>query len=116
MISVLLVAGPTIWCAHFMVVYLFAEAVCAGGGPTQVLGVGMVSMLTLAATGVALAATLLLTRVAHRRRRQRSGPASNWLAGDNLDPGLALTGALLGFLFVIAILFVAMPAAVLDPC
>lgn len=116
MIWVLFLAGPVIWIAHFMAVYLLAEAVCAADGTTtRVLGLRPVSLVTLAATAAAVAATSLLAGIAHRRWRDRR-ESPDWLAGDDLNPGLALAGALLGVVFVVAILFVGVPAAFLDPC
>lgn len=114
---VLFVAGPVIWGGHFMAVYLLAEAVCAAGGTdARLLGLRPVSTVTLAATAIAVVMTLVLAVSAYRHWRERRAPASDWLDGDDLNPGLALAGALLGVLFVIAILFVGLPAAFLEPC
>lgn len=113
----LFLAGPAIWFAHFMAVYLLAEAVCAlDGDRTEVLGLRPVALVTLVATAVAVGATLLLAAAAHRRWQGHRDPGSDWLDGDDLNPGLLLAGALLGLVFVAAILFVGLPAAFLDPC
>ena len=114
---VLFLAGPVLWFTHFMAVYLLAEAVCAAGGSdTRWLGLRPVSIATLVATALAVLATGLLAGRAFGQWRQRRDPSSDWLAGDDLNPGLLLGGALLGVLFVVAILFVGLPAAFLVPC
>lgn len=113
----LFMAGPLIWGAHFMSVYLVAEAVCAvGAGNARVLGLQAVSMATLAATVVAGAATLVAARWSYRYWQARRDPGSDWLDGDDQNPGLALAGVLLALVFLAAILFVGVPAAFLAPC
>lgn len=117
MVWVLFLAGPVLWFAHFMAVYLLAETVCAvDGTDTRLLGFRPVSFVTLAATAGAIIATGLLAGRAYRQWQGRRDPTSDWLAGDDLNPGLELAGALLGILFITAILFVGVPAAFLDPC
>lgn len=117
MIWVLFLAGPVIWFAHFMGVYVVAEAACVRGEKdTSVFGLHPLSWLTLVATGIAVAVSALLTWRAWQRWRARRDPASDWLSGDDQNPGLALAGALLGVVFILSILFVGVPAAFLDPC
>lgn len=113
----LFLAGPAIWFAHFMAVYLLAEAACAAGGlDAEVLGLSALSLVTLVATALAAAASLVLAGVALRRWRSRTDDPADWLAGDDRNAGLALAGSILGALFVVAILFVGLPAAFLEPC
>ena len=117
----LFLAGPVIWASHFMVVYLVAEAVCAAGTDVRVLGLHVLSTVTLVATGVALVVTAVTTVAAYRRWR-RSG--IGWDADAAPDAGgvaeqegrLALAGFLLGILFALAVLFVGLPALALEPC
>lgn len=117
MIWVLLVAGPVIWFTHFMAVYSLAEAVCAMSPSDQrLLGLQLVSLATLIATALAVFATALYGWFAYRYWRARRSAGFDWLDGDDLNPGLALAGCLLSALFVVAVLFVGVPAAVLDPC
>lgn len=106
---VLFLAGPTIWITHFMVVYLLAEAVCTTDLTTHVFGLHVVSTVTLIATAVAVAATAYVGVLALRRshRDQSSGEP---------DGPLAFAGFLLSALFGLAILFVGVPAFVLDAC
>lgn len=118
----LFLAGPSIWMAHFFAVYLPAEALCQGDVEAEVLGVPAVSVLTLGATALALAATARTTQLAHRRWRSAGG---GWEASQDATPSpgaaardhdgeLALAGFLLGVLFALAILFVGLPALVLS--
>lgn len=113
---VLLIAGPVIWFMHFMAVYLMVEAACTVDPPdTRLLGRPILSTLTLGATVVAVIAAVAPTTLAYRRWRNASGD-DDWMeiSGDN--SGLAYAGFLLGVLSVVAIGFVGLPAAFLDPC
>jgi hypothetical protein len=113
----LLLAGPVLWALHFMAVYLVAEAACSAGDSTaEVLGLPWLSFVTVVATVVAAAATLILSVVAWRYWRARTDDPTGWIAGDERNAGLALGGFLLGLMFTVAILFVGLPAAFLDPC
>jgi uncharacterized BrkB/YihY/UPF0761 family membrane protein len=113
----LFLAGPVIWATHFLVVYFVGEAWCTKDGPTrEVLGLHVLSFLTVVATVLGVGAALLIAAVAHARWRARTDDPSDWMDGDDLNPGLALAGALLGVLFAVAILFVGLPAAFVGPC
>ena len=113
----LFLAGPAIWSVHFAVVYFIGEAWCTMDGPGgEVLGLHPLSFLTLVVTVVAAAGALLLAGAALRRWRAHTGDRSDWMSGDDLNPGLALAGALLGALFTLAIVFVGLSAAFLEPC
>ncbi|MDQ3963341.1 MAG: hypothetical protein M3277_05430 [Actinomycetota bacterium] len=117
MIWVLFLAGPVIWFVHFMAVYVLAEAVCAAGdGGPRLLGLSLLALVTLVATVLAVGAALVFAVRAYRVWRGRTDGSSDWLAGDERNGGLALAGWLLGSVFVVAILFVGLPAAFLDPC
>jgi uncharacterized membrane protein YdbT with pleckstrin-like domain len=104
---IVLLAGPVIWYLYFWAVYLAAEAMCAGqsNDDSVVLGVPLVSALVVLATVVAV---VPIGWFALRARR--------------VDPNrghreqLARTGAMLGFVFVFATLFVGLPAVFLPPC
>jgi uncharacterized membrane protein YdbT with pleckstrin-like domain len=103
---IVLLAGPVIWYLYFWAVYLAAEAMCAGqSNDSVVLGVPLVSALVVLATVVAV---VPIGWFALRARR--------------VDPNrghreqLARTGAMLGFVFVFATLFVGLPAVFLPPC
>lgn len=117
MIWVLFLAGPVIWIVHFMAVYVLAEAACAAGdGGPRLLGLSILALVTLVATVFAVGAALVLAVRAYQVWRGATGRSSDWLAGDERNAGLALLGWLLGAVFVVAILFVGVPAAFLDPC
>ena len=116
----LFLAGPVIWATHFMAVYLLGEALCVAGVGAPLLGLPALSALTLIATIVAVAATVLTTRWAYQRWRasevgwDESGARAQAAPADRDQEGqLALAGFLLGILFAIAIAFVGVPAAVL---
>ena len=121
--AVLLLAGPVIWSAHFMVVYLQAEAVCdSGAADDEVLGVPLASAVTIVLTVVALAATLAFTGAAWRRWRGGGGgwnevpPAHRTEPDAEPETPLALVGVMLGVLFSLAIAFTGAPAVVLPAC
>ncbi len=118
----LFLAGPSIWMAHFFVVYLVAEALCVVGVNAEVLSLPLLSAATLLATALAVVATAVTTLLAYRRWRRTAsvshvadGDGSSATQGEH-DAQIALAGFLLGILFIVAILFVGMPAVVLDPC
>lgn len=122
-IWLLVLAAPTIWITHFMVVYLIAEAVCvAGDTDRQVLGLHVVSAVTVAATVVATVAIAAAGVLAYRRwraeeRHRRSpGDGSDQAAARGTDRALAFTGFVLAILSVYAVLIVGLPALWLFPC
>lgn len=113
---VLLLAGPVIWFAHFMGVYLLVEAACAvEATEREVLGLHVLSLTTLAATAVAVAVTLVASGLAYLRWRRGAGE-TEWLDVTDSNAGLAFAGFVLGILSIVAICFVGVPAAVLEPC
>lgn len=121
----MLVAGPTVWFGHFMLVYLVAEAGCTGGGPGMaVFDPPVPAVTTLVATAVAAAACLWVAWWHHRRWRHGrrigaldtpGGPP----AGTDDDPDerpLSFVGLLLGLVSLVAVLFVGLPALWLTGC
>lgn len=118
----LFLAGPSIWMIHFFAVYLLAEALCAVSVSAEVLSLPVLSALTLLATALAVVAAAVTTVLAYRRWRRSRSPSH--VADDEQPPeseagqdaDIALAGFLLGILFIVAILFVGLPAAVLHPC
>lgn len=123
-IWVLFLAGPTIWFAHFMLVYLVAEAVCVGGRPDRELwGMPLVSTVTVVATVAAVVAIAAFTAVAYRRWRQdealvdgQGDDEEELAAAVGRDRALAFAGFVLGVLFVVAVLYTGAPALWLTPC
>ena len=107
---VLLLAGPMIWILHFWIVYLWAETACAAALPSD--GGTSVAPLTAGVTVVAVAAIVAFgVRAAGQSRRSHE-------SSDTSDPRrvLYLVGARLAALSVLATVFVALPAVVLQPC
>jgi hypothetical protein len=109
-------AGPVIWSAHFLLVYLVAEAGCTGGGPgLQRFDPPVPTVVTLVATAVAALACLAAAAWNYRRWR-----ASQHEAGDLGQPGrggsLAFAGFLLSLLGMVTVLFVGLPALALPAC
>lgn len=122
-LGALLLAGPVIWMAHFMAVYLVIEAACAGSaGDSQVLGLPVLSFVTLVATAVAVAAIAATTTVSYRawraQERRFDGAAGDdpEQADATRDRSLTFAGFLLGLLFALAVLYVGVPALWLSPC
>jgi hypothetical protein len=61
LVLVRLTAGFVVWGLHFLVVYVFAAVACAGGlAGQQLLGMGIIPTVTLAATVTALAANAVI--------------------------------------------------------
>ncbi len=122
---VVFLAGPVIWFAHFMLVYLVTEAGCTGDGPgLRLLDPPVPAVVTLAATAVAAAACLALAGWAYRRWRasthQPGADEAGDLSGDleDHDRGGTLTfaGLLLSLLAFVTVLLVGLPALFLPSC
>ena len=118
---IVFLAGPVIWFAHFMVVYLVAEAGCTGGGPgLRVFNHPVPTIVTVAATGVASIACLGFAGWAYVRWRgsKKDSPATRSGDPEDEDRGAepAFAGFLLSLLFFIAILMDGLPAVVLRAC
>ncbi len=101
---ILLLAGPVLWTAHFLVAYFFVEVACAAGWLRfRFLGTDGISLVTVLVTLVAAALSTWLALAAFR---SRNGPH-----GD-----LAFTGSLLSVLATIVIVFVGISPAFHEPC
>lgn len=115
----LLLAGPVIWTAHFLLVYLVVEAGCTGEGPgLRLFDPPIPTVVTLAATAVAVGALLVSAGLAHRRWRVGQGGSVD---GSGLEPpdrggALAFAGFVLSLLGVVVVLFVGLPALALPAC
>jgi hypothetical protein len=112
----MLIGGPVIWFAHFMIVYLVAEAACTGDGPGMERFHSPVLEIVIGAATVAAALGCLLLI----GQGYRSAAGSRKAPGDRGDGDGNLptmySGLLLSGLSLIAILFVALPGLVLPPC
>jgi hypothetical protein len=115
------VAGPLIWSAHFLLVYLIVEAGCSGDGPgLRLFDPPVPKVVTLAAAAAAAAAALACAGWSYRRWRASEHEPAADESGDHQhrDRGgtLAFAGYLLSLLSVVTILFVGLPALFLPSC
>lgn len=120
---VVFLGGAFTWLVHFMLVYLVVEAGCSGAGPgLRLFNPPVPSAVTLAATALAALLTLGFARWGYTRWvASRDGAAAdeaNELAGSlpDRDRGgtLAFAGFLLSMLSFVGVLFVGLPALVLE--
>lgn len=112
-------AGPVIWSAHFMVVYLAVEAGCTGGGPgLRAFDPPVPTVVTLVATVVAALACLAAAGWGYRLWRTGLHEPAEGAGLDSADRGgsLALAGLLMSLLGFVTVLFVGLPALVLPAC
>ena len=107
------IAPPIIWISYFMVVYLVAEAGCAmempGGG---VLGLQGVNVITIVATLASIVVIGFFTLRSWRRLTLADSEA----ASASQDRSLGLMGVLSGAFFIVASIYVGVPALVMAPC
>jgi hypothetical protein len=115
------VAAPAIWSLHFLLVYFAVEAGCSGSGPgLRLFDPPVPTVLTLAATALAVLGCLACARWSYRRwRASRQEPDRR--DGGEVDRfgqsrSLAFAGFLLSLLGVVAVLFVGLPAVALPAC
>jgi hypothetical protein len=87
------VSGPTIWAAHFMLVYASESLLCARPG-----GVAAHALLVVLSTAVAIPAIMTLAYLGSRRA---------FVAESSF---LRSTGTILSSLAAIAVLWTAMPS------
>lgn len=115
----LFVAGPVIWTAHFMLVYLVVEAGCTGDGPgLNLFDPPVPTVTTLAATAVAALACLATAGLGYGRWRadRRERPDEPGLEPPDRRGLLAFAGFVLSLLGFVTILFVGLPALFLPAC
>jgi hypothetical protein len=115
--------GPATWLAHFMLVYLVVEAGCSGSGRgLRLFNPPVPSTVTLVSTALATVATLGFALWSYRRwAAGDGGPAAdeaNELSGPFADRDrggtLAFAGFLLSLFSFVGVLFVGLPALVLE--
>ncbi len=120
---VVFLGGPVVWLTHFMVVYLVAEAGCTGDGPgLRAFDPPVPAAVTLGATGLAAVGCLAFATWAYRRWvASREGVAADdagELSGRHAerDRGgtMAFASLLLSLFSFVAVLFVGVPALVLE--
>jgi hypothetical protein len=124
-IWVVFLAGPVIWFAHFMLVYVVAEAGCTGDGPgLSAFDPPVPTVVTVVATVVAAIACLWCAAWAYRRWRGRAREQPLGVTDDlsaDLEQGdrdglLALAGFMLSAFSFVAVLLVGLPAFALPAC
>ena len=95
--TVLVTAGLLTWAADFLFIYAFAAIACARGfHDRDVLGVGLVPVVSAAATMVAASVTAALVIHAMRGRRRPAGETRVFVVGAAIGAGaLALIAILL---------------------
>jgi hypothetical protein len=94
----LFLAGPVIWYFYFWIVYLAAEAGCVADTGA------LVTWVTVGMTGATMVAIAYYTWRAARD------------AGGQSSRPLVKVGYVMGGFFLVATLFVGVPALVLQPC
>jgi hypothetical protein len=113
-------AGPVIWSAHFLLVYLVVEAGCTGDGPgLRLFDPPAPTVVTLVATAMAAVACLASAAWGYRRWRASRHEAADDAGGlGEPDRGgsLAFAGFLLSLLGTVTVLFVGVPAVALPAC
>lgn len=115
--------GPLTWITHFMGVYLVVEAGCSGDGDgLDLLDPPVPATTTLVSTGVAAVACIGFAVWAFRRweaskggpaadeATELSGPMPDRHSGGSLD----FAGFLLALFSLVGVLFVGLPALVLE--
>ncbi|MGI8575797.1 MAG: hypothetical protein ACR2MA_10770 [Egibacteraceae bacterium] len=123
---ILVLSGPVIWTAHFLLVYAVAEAGCTGSGAgLRLFDPPVPSVFTLVATGVASVACLGSAWWGYRRWRAAAhAPSEEQTGARSAEPqdeseetstsrALSFVGFLLGLLSFVTVLFVGLPAVVL---
>lgn len=113
------VAGPLIWTAHFLLVYLVVEAGCTGEGPVlERFAPPVATTVTLVATAVAALGCLAVAGWNFRRWRAAQADGQDGPGFEPPDRGgvLAMAGCAMALLGVVTVLFVGLPAVVLSTC
>lgn len=115
----LFLAGPVIWTAHFLLVYLVVEAGCTGAGPgLRLFAPPVPTVVTVAATAIATLACLATAALGYRRWRAGQGERADDGGAAQPEDGdpLAFAAFVLSLLGVVTVLFVGVPALVLPAC
>lgn len=107
------VAPPIIWIIYFMAVYLIAEAGCAMEMLDDgLLGLQGVNAITIVATVASVGAIGFFTVRSWKRLRRADRESDS----ANQDRSLGLMGVLSGAFFIVASIYVGVPALVIAPC
>lgn len=117
-----LLGSPVVWGAHFLVSYLWVEAVCQAGPvvlDATILGLTAAAHVVLALTLVSVIAASYVGWSAYRRWRELSQGQDQSASPASLEEGkrfMAFSGMVLSLLFAPIILLTGLPVLVLNPC
>lgn len=111
--SLFMIGGLLIWAAHFTVIYIFTALACerqfAG---LSVEGFGIVPVVVLTATGLALLATIAVIVLAFRRL----GPARAARDDKPVNDFMRYTTITVAALSLVAIAWNGLPSLIVSPC
>jgi hypothetical protein len=106
----LLCGGLLLWAADFIVIYCAAAVVCAKGySHVEIFGLPLITLLTLVVTLLAGIATAVLIRRALAQLRMPEG-------GNGSESFIQFVALCVGGLGLLAILFNAVPALLIEGC
>lgn len=117
-----LIVGPMVWAVHFLVVYVIIAIACAKGAfYAQVYGIGVVPLIVIVVTVIAVGLIVHGIVVAMRRWRGSLGerrvmPPHDQSNKDSRRRFMAYAGLLLCGLALIATLWVALPVLFMHSC
>jgi hypothetical protein len=101
--------GLLVWMADFVVVYVFAAVACARGfADARWVGVPVVTLMTLIASLVAGAATVVIVRRGYRLQRD--------VATDEPSRFIGFVALASGGIALIALVLLVLPALVISAC
>lgn len=105
----LILGGLLVWMADFVFVYVFAAVACARGfADVSWLGVPIVTMMTLLASLIAGAATVLVVRRGYRLQRD--------VTTDEHSRFIGFVTLASGGIALIALILLVLPALVVSAC
>ena len=105
----LILGGLLVWIADFVFVYVFAAVACARGfADVSWFGVPIVTMMTLLASAIAGAATVLVVRCGYRLQRDA--------ATDEQSRFIGFVALASGGIALLALMLLVLPALVISAC
>lgn len=111
--SLFMIGGLLVWGAHFGIVYVFNALACARGFvAVSVFGLGIVPVVVVGSTILALAATGWILLLAYRR----TGPAAASRDDKAVNEFLRYTTITIATLSLVAIAWSGVPALIVPPC
>jgi hypothetical protein len=111
--TLLLLASLFVWALHFLVVYPFNALACVRGwSDASLAGFGLVPVVVIAATGCAIAASIVILMLG----LFRLGPAACLRRGASPDDFIGALTVGLAALVAVAIAWNGLPALMVPPC